>query len=242
MTLELIDYTDQVAQLMDPDNQDDRGASWLARVTDRIVSDSGLTAHVVSEKGRTAHSTPSRRSWDVEVEVGGRSVALIDVDVVSERDQASAVMDRFDSVRVKAMDCWRTVTRAPHPAPPRPWLAFVLAVDVAISDGIVQHDREFAPASQAFAAKLDRMIKERTLDAACVIVVDPSTGVASYPNDALSFRCLRGCLARPVRVLQRGGDQMMCIQRRARHVAEQYCPDRSDAVELRSGQVERRDA
>ena len=187
MALELIDYADQVAQLMDPNNHGDRGASWLARVTDRIVSDSGLAAHVVNETGRAAHPTPSRRLWDIEVEVGGRSVALIDVGVVSERDQVSAVMDRFDSVLVKAMDCWRSVTRAPHPAPPRPWLGFLLAVDVAISDEIVQHDRELAPAGQAFAAMLDRMVKERTLDAACVIVVDPSTGVASYPNDALAF-------------------------------------------------------
>ncbi len=194
MALELIDYTDHVAQLVDPNNLGDRGASWLARVTDRIVSDSGLAAGVVTDEGRAAPPIPSHRSWDVEVEVYGRSVALIDVDVVSERDQISAVIDRFDTVLVKAMDCWRSVTRAPHPPPPRPWLGFLLAVDVAISDEIVQHDREWAPAGQTFAATLDRIVKERMLDAACVIVVNPLTGVVSYPNEALSFDAFAAAL------------------------------------------------
>ncbi len=194
MALELIDYTDHLAQLRYPNNQDDRGASWLARVTDRIVSDSGLTAHVLTETGRTAHPTLSRRSWDVGVQVGGRSVALIDIDVVSEPDQVSAVVDRFDSVLAKAMDCWRSVTQAPHPAPPRPWLGFLLAVDVTISDEIVQHDRKLAPAGQAFAATLDRMVKERTLDAACLILLDLSTGITTYSNEALSFQAFAAAL------------------------------------------------
>jgi hypothetical protein len=195
VAVELMDYTQLLEELASASHRHDRGVHWLARVAERIATDAALPALVTTNNELVVDENgQSRRSWDVEVVLGDHSLARIDIDVVSEPHHVEPALAGFDAVLAKACESWRMVTRCAEPAPPRPWLGCLRVFEGEFADDLVQPREARTSSQHTLATALDTMVKDRTLDAACMMVVDTAAGIVSSPIEALSFRAFTASL------------------------------------------------
>jgi len=118
--------------------------------------------------------------WPVEVRVAGRPALLVDA-ATDALDQ-----DSLDRLELRAARVWRRVTRNAPLFEPRPWLGAIRVVDGRAPNALG-------------VEQLVQLVASRTLDAACVVVVDrstrtvrnltPVTSIESF-HAALVGRCL----------------------------------------------------
>jgi len=124
--------------------------------------------------------------WSVEARTAGRPVLLVDAGN-DGLDQAS-----LDRLELRAAHVWRDLTRSATLFEPRPWIG---AIRVTEED-----------ATNAFGVeRIRRLVASRTLDAACVVVLDRPARTVRSPNPVTSIESFTAALTGRCLVLAADG-------------------------------------
>lgn len=165
----------------------------------RVFVDAGIPAHLLDVKKRPIPGYFRRdKSWDVVVMVANRVVGIIELKSMVGEQPGQNYNNRTDEALGQAMDVWTAVERNIIDTPLRPWLGyFMLLEDNDASNNAVTPRRPVWPADPVFDGSsyarryevfFDRMVRERLLDAACLVLARKSDGQARFPSDTLSFQ------------------------------------------------------
>ncbi len=165
----------------------------------RVFVDAGIPAHLMDVKKRPIPGYFRRdKSWDVVVMVADRVVGIIELKSMVGEQPGQNYNNRTDEALGQAIDVWTAVERNIIDTPLRPWLGyFMLLEDNDASNNPVAPRRPVWPADPAFDGSsyarryevfFDRMVRERLLDAACLVLARKSDGRAHFPSDTLSFQ------------------------------------------------------
>ena len=156
-------------------------ARWLVRWARDLVEAAALAGGLQPE---VRVGTPPIE-WSVEAHTAGHPVLLVDVGT-SGLDQAS-----LDRLELRAAHVWRDLTRSAASFEPRPWLG---AIRVAEEDAVDEVGIE----------RIRRLIASRTLDAACVVVIDRLARTVRSPNPVTSIESFAAALTGRCLVLSAG--------------------------------------
>ncbi|MFN0092173.1 MAG: PaeR7I family type II restriction endonuclease [Acidimicrobiales bacterium] len=112
--------------------------------------------------------------------------------------------NRTDEALGQAIDVWKAVERDIINSPMRPWLGyFVLLEDNSAFNTPVKGrhpvwspDPAFDHASYAdrYVIFFERMVRERLLDAACLVLGNKESGQVRFPSDTLSFQAFAAAI------------------------------------------------
>lgn len=131
-----------------------------------VLVDAGIPGSMLEVKRRPVPGYFRRdKSWDIVVTVHGRVLAIVELKSIVGEDPGQNFNNRTDEALGQAMDIWKAVS-AVWPADPT-------------FNGTSASDRA--------AIFFDRMVRERLLDAACVVMANRSTGHVRYKQDNLAF-------------------------------------------------------
>jgi hypothetical protein len=102
------------------------------------------------------------------------------------------------------VDVWKAVERGIIDSPLRPWLGYFMLIEdndawnrrSAPRRPVWSADPVFDGASAAERATIffDRMVRERLLDAACVVLARKSDGHVRFPDEMLSFQAFAAAM------------------------------------------------
>ena len=165
----------------------------------RVFIDAGIPAHLIDVRKRPIAGFFRRdKSWDVVVMVADRVVGIIELKSMAGTSPGQNYNNRTDEALGQAVDVWKAVERGIIDTPLRPWLGyFMLLEDNAAFNAPVQArtpvwraDPAFDGASYATRYEIffDRMVRERLLDAACLVLGSKHTGQVRFPSASLSFQ------------------------------------------------------
>lgn len=113
--------------------------------------------------------------WPVEVRTAGRSALLVDVGA-DALDHAS-----LDRLELKAEHVWSNLTRSAGLFEPRPWIGALRVSEADVADADVMK-------------RVRRLVTSRTLDAACVVVLDRAGRAVRSPSPVLSLESFAASL------------------------------------------------
>jgi hypothetical protein len=164
-----------------------------------VLVDAGIPAHMVQVKKRPVPGYFRRdKSWDIVVTIEGRVLAIIELKSIVGNKPGQNFNNRTDEALGQAMDVWKAVERDIIVSPLRPWLGYLMLIEDNDAWNRASKPRAAVwPADPAFdgssaadraAIFFDRMVRERLLDAACVMLANRSTGDVRYKQDSLSFQ------------------------------------------------------
>jgi hypothetical protein len=156
-------------------------ARWLVRWARDLVEAAALAGGLQPE---VRVGTPPIE-WSVEARTAGRPVLLVDVGT-NGLDQAS-----LDRLELRAAHVWRDLTRSAASFESRPWIG---AIRVAEEDAVDEVGIE----------RIRRLIASRTLDAACVVVIDRPARTVRSPNPVTSIESFAAALTGRCLVLSAG--------------------------------------
>lgn len=165
----------------------------------QVFADAGIRPHLMEVKRRPIPGYFRRdKSWDVVVTVESRVVGIIELKSITGDSPGQNFNNRTDEALGQALDVWTAVERGIIDTPLRPWLGYFMLIEdndafdkpVKPRTPVWTPDPEFDSASYAgrFEIFFDRMVRERLLDAACLVLGEKEGGAIRYPNDALSFQ------------------------------------------------------
>ena len=171
----------------------------------RVFIAAGIPAHLIDVKKRPIAGFFRRdKSWDVVVMVADRVVGIIELKSMAGDSPGQNYNNRTDEALGQAVDVWKAVERGIIDTPLRPWLGyFMLLEDNEAFNAPVQArrpvwtpDRAFDDSSYAkrYEVFFERMVRERLLDAACLVMGDKGTGEARFPSDTLSFQAFAAAI------------------------------------------------
>lgn len=177
----------------------------LHRLLVRVFVDAGIPAHLIEVRKRPIPGFFRRtKSWDVVVTVAGRVVGIIELKSMAGEEPGKNYNNRTDEALGQAVDVWTAVERGIIDSPMRPWLGyFMLLEDNSSANRLVKHlapvwpaDPEFDDSTYAkrYEIFFDRMVRERLLDAACLILGDKATGQVRFPAATLSFQAFAAAI------------------------------------------------
>jgi type II restriction enzyme len=165
----------------------------------QVFADAGVPPRLMEVKRRPIPGYFRRdKSWDVVVTIESRVVGIIELKSIVGASPGQNFNNRTDEALGQAMDVWTAVERGIIATPLRPWLGyFMLIEDNAAFNATVSPrtpvwpaDPEFDSSSYAkrFEIFFDRMVRERLLDAACLVLGGKESGAIQFPSDTLSFQ------------------------------------------------------
>lgn len=165
----------------------------------RVFVDAGIPARMMEVRKRPIPGYFRRdKSWDLVVTVASRVVGIIELKSMTGNQPGQNYNNRTDEALGQAMDVWTAVERGLIDTPLRPWLGyFMLLEDNAASSAAVQPRNPVWPAdpvfngssyAQRYGIFFDRMVRERLLDAACLVLARRSDSRVDFPSEALSFQ------------------------------------------------------
>lgn len=165
----------------------------------QVFADAGIPPHLMEVRRRPIPGYFRRdKSWDVVVTVESRVVGIIELKSIAGEKPGQNFNNRTDEALGQAMDVWTAVERGIIDTPLRPWLGYFMLIEdndafnkpVKPRAPVWTPDPEFESASYAdrFEIFFDRMVRERLLDAACLVLGEKKGGAIRYPSDALSFQ------------------------------------------------------
>jgi len=155
----------------------------------KVFVDAGIPASMMDVKRRPIPGYFRHdKSWDLVLMVADRVVGIIELKSMAGDKPGKNFNNRT----------WTAVERGIINTPLRPWLGyFMLIEDNAAFHSVVKANRPvwapdpaFADATyaQRYEIFFDRMVRERLLDAACLVLGSKVTGSPSFPNQAMSFQ------------------------------------------------------
>ena len=177
------------------------GGRHLHALQELVVSvfvDAGIPAGLIDVKRRPIAGYFRRdKSWDVVVMVADRVVGIIELKSMAGGSPGQNYNNRTDEALGQAVDVWKAVERD-IVGPQRPWLGyFMLLEDNAAFTTAVkprrtvwEPDPAFDGASYAdrYVIFFERMVRERLLDAACVVLADKDSATVRFPSHSVSFQ------------------------------------------------------
>jgi len=172
----------------------------------QVFVDAGIPPELLEVKKRPVPGYFRRdKSWDIVVTVSERVLAIIELKSIVGSNPGQNFNNRTDEALGQAMDVWKAVERGIIDSPLRPWLGYFMLIEdndawnrrpSAPRRAVWPADPAFDDTSPADRATIffDRMVRERLLDAACVVLADRSTGEARYPQQTLSFQAFAAAM------------------------------------------------
>lgn len=165
----------------------------------RVFVDAGIPAHLMAVKKRPVAGYFRRdKSWDIVVMVQDRVAGIIELKSMAGPEGGKNYNNRTDEALGQAMDVWKAVERGLIDTPLRPWLGYFMLLEdndsfnraVAPRRPVWEPDPVFDGSSYAdrYAIFFDRMVRERLLDAACLVMAHKEDGTVRFPSEALSFQ------------------------------------------------------
>jgi len=165
----------------------------------QVFADAGIPPHLMDVKRRPIPGYFRRdKSWDLVVMVDSRVVGIIELKSIVGSNPGQNFNNRTDEALGQAIDVWTAVERGLIDTPLRPWLGYLMLIEdnsafnhaVKPRRPVWRTDPEFESTSYAtrFAIFFERMVRERLLDAACVVVGERDSGAIRFPSAALSFQ------------------------------------------------------
>jgi hypothetical protein len=165
----------------------------------RVFVDAGIPPGLIDVKKRPIPGYFRRdKSWDVVVTVAGRVVGIIELKSMVGEKPGQNYNNRTDEALGQAIDVWKAVERNIIDTPLRPWLGyFMLLEDNRSSNMLVKPRTPVWPADPAFDGStyaqryevfFERMVRERLLDAACLVLARKADGAVRCPSTTLSFQ------------------------------------------------------
>jgi hypothetical protein len=165
----------------------------------QVFTDAGIPAHLIDVKKRPIAGFFRRdKSWDVVVMVADRVVGIIELKSMAGNSPGQNYNNRTDEALGQAVDVWKAVERGIIDTPLRPWLGYFMLLEdndafnapVQARTPVWEPDPAFDGSSYAtrYEVFFDRMVRERLLDAACLVLADKETGAVRFPSASLSFQ------------------------------------------------------
>lgn len=170
-----------------------------------VLVDAGIPAHMLEVKKRPIPGYFRRdKSWDIVVTVSDRVLAIIELKSIVGDNPGQNFNNRTDEALGQAMDVWKAVERGIIDSPLRPWLGYFMLIEdndawnraSAPRKAVWPADPAFDGASAAERAAIffDRMVRERLLDAACVVLARKTDGNVRYSQETLSFQAFAAAM------------------------------------------------
>lgn len=173
-----------------------------------VVVDAGMPASMLEVKRRPVPGYFRRdKSWDIVVTIQNRVLAIIELKSIVGTNPGQNFNNRTDEALGQAMDIWKAVERGIIDSPLRPWLGYFMLIEdneawnriSAPRPSVWPADRKFDGTSAADRAVIffDRMVRQRLLDAACVVMANRVSGDIRFPSNTQAFaaasagRCLQ---------------------------------------------------
>lgn len=171
----------------------------------RVFIDAGIPARLIDVKKRPIAGYFRRdKSWDVVVMVADRVVGIIELKSMAGMSPGQNYNNRTDEALGQSIDVWKAVERGIIDTPLRPWLGYFMLLEdneafntpVQSRRPVWQPDQAFDGASYAgrYAIFFERMVRERMLDAACLLLADKETGAVRAPSAQLSFQAFAAAI------------------------------------------------
>lgn len=171
----------------------------------RVFIDAGIPAHLIDVKKRPVAGFFRRdKSWDLVVMVADQVVGIIELKSMAGTSPGQNYNNRTDEALGQAVDVWKAVERGIINTPGRPWLGYFMLLEdndafnepVRARTPVWSPDPAFDDSSYAkrYEVFFDRMVRERLLDAACVIMADKRTGAVRFPSRELSFQAFAAAI------------------------------------------------
>ncbi len=136
--------------------------------------------------------------------VAERVVGIIELKSMAGTSPGQNYNNRTDEALGQAVDVWKAVERGIIDTPLRPWLGyFMLLEDNDAFNAPVQARRPVWTPDPAFDESsyatryevfFERMVRERLLDAACLVMGNKGTGTVSFPSASLSFQAFAAAI------------------------------------------------
>lgn len=184
------------------------GGRHLDALQELVVSvfvDAGIPAHMIDVKKRPIAGYFRRdKSWDVVVMVRDRVVGIVELKSMAGNSPGQNYNNRTDEALGQAVDVWKAVEREIIDTPLRPWLGYFMLLEdneafttpVKVRSAVWEPDRAFDGASYAdrYVIFFERMVRERLLDAACLVFGDKETGKVRFPSSSLAFQAFAAAI------------------------------------------------
>ncbi|MDP9404207.1 MAG: PaeR7I family type II restriction endonuclease [Actinomycetota bacterium] len=165
----------------------------------RVFVDAGIPAHLMDVKKRPIAGYFRRdKSWDVVVIVENRVVGIVELKSMAGDEGGKNYNNRTDEALGQAIDIWKAVERGLINTPLRPWLGYFMLLEdndsfnrpVTARRPVWEPDPVFSGSSYTdrYTIFFDRMVRERLLDAACLITARKADGAVRFPRETLSFQ------------------------------------------------------
>ncbi|MHB1536123.1 MAG: PaeR7I family type II restriction endonuclease [Acidimicrobiales bacterium] len=165
----------------------------------RVFIDAGIPPRLIDVRKRPIAGYFRRdKSWDVVVMVADRVVGITELKSMAGDSPGQNYNNRTDEALGQSLDVWTAVERGIIDTPLRPWLGyFMLLEDNEAFNTPVRGRRPVWEADPAFDGStyatrygifFERMVRERLLDAACLILADKVTGAVRFLSETLSFQ------------------------------------------------------
>ncbi len=164
-----------------------------------VLVDAGIPAAMMEVKRRPVPGYFRRdKSWDLVVTVEGRVLVIIELKSIVGTNPGQNFNNRTDEALGQALDVWTAVERGIIDSPLRPWLGYFMLIEdndawnriSAPRQAVWPSDPIFDGSSALDRAGIffDRMVRERLLDAACVVLANRANGEVRYKPDNLAFQ------------------------------------------------------
>lgn len=183
------------------------GGRHLDALQELVVSvfvHAGIPAHLMAVKKRPIAGYFRRdKRWDIVVMVNDRVAGIIELKSMAG-EGGKNFNNRTDEALGQAVDVWKAIERGIIDTPFRPWLGYFMLLEdnegftrtVGTQTAVWEPDRIFDGTSYAdrFVIFFERMVRERLLDAACVVLGDKETGAVRFPSHSLSFQAFAAAI------------------------------------------------
>ncbi|WP_419841711.1 PaeR7I family type II restriction endonuclease [Candidatus Poriferisodalis sp.] len=183
------------------------GGRHLDALQELIVNvfvDAGIPARLIDVKKRPIAGYFRRdKSWDIVVMVADRVVGIIELKSMAGTSPGRNYNNRTDEALGQAIDVWKAVERDII-RPFRPWLGYFMFLEdnvsfttaVSCRSAVWETDPVFEAASYAdrYVIFFERMVRERLLDAACVVLADRQSAATRFPSISLSFQAFAAAI------------------------------------------------
>jgi type II restriction enzyme len=144
------------------------------------------------------------KSWDIVVMVANRVVGIIELKSMAGDGAGRNYNNRTDEALGQAVDVWKAVERGIIDTPLRPWLGYFMLLEdnAAFNEPVMARtpvwnpDPAFDGSSYAdrYEVFFERMVRERLLDAACLVMGDKHSGAVRFPSATLSFQAFAAAI------------------------------------------------
>ncbi|MDE0495469.1 MAG: restriction endonuclease [Acidimicrobiaceae bacterium] len=169
----------------------------------RVFKDAGIPAQIDVKRRPIAGYFRRDKDWDVVVMVKDRVVGIVELKSMAGDSGGKNFNNRTDEALGQAVDVWKAVEREIISSL-RPWLGYFMLLEdnkaftkaVTPRKAVWDTDPAFDGASYAdrYVIFFERMIRERLLDAACVVLSEKDSAEVQFPSESLSFQAFAAAI------------------------------------------------